>query len=60
MSSQLARLERLGEQIELQVAGADHGAARWQAVEIAQEQVLCIPRAAVHIVDDLHRINPEQ
>ena len=44
----------------MQVAGANHGATWWQAVEIAQEQVLCIPRASIHFVDDPNGIDSEQ
>ena len=55
-----ACLESLSEQIELQVARADHGAPRGHAVEVTQEQILRIPRAAIHLVDDLDRVDPEK
>jgi hypothetical protein len=53
-------LESLSEQIQLQVAGAYHGAPRRESVEITQEKILGIPRAAIHLVDDFDRVDSEE
>ncbi len=49
------RLEPLGEQVQLQVARAEECPARWQAVQVGEQQVLRFTGTAVQLIDDLDR-----
>ena len=53
-------LEAFGEAADLEVGGAEERVARWHPVEVGEEHVLGILRAAVEFVHHFHRPRTEQ